>query len=371
MKEMETNEFKCQQCHQIIKLDESMRFLNEHDIAELTLPIQNPVELDIAEHADSFDKCVLQIANSDLQHGFTVVGDFGPREKASLSHHMKGVFLQLTSELFDLMSSTSDVDHPLCQECCDGLLQLLENQPEQEDLSALQEELEKLELEESRLLSELGNLEARSTDLQTQLSKDQIVKKELLEEEKRLWKESAEQERQKMLAEDELRSLDVQLKQEQILLEKLKQTNALNAAFHIWHDGHFGVINGLHLGRLPSVPVEWSEINGAWGQAALLLEALVRRFGLKLTRYRIVPMGSHSYMEDIVEKKELPLYSSGGLKFFWDSKFDGGMVAFLDCLQHFQEHVEKIALNYRFQLPYRIDRGKLEDRPAKQWYSIK
>ena len=146
-------------------------------------------------------------------------------------------------------------------------------------------------------MSELGNLEARSTDLQTQLSKDQIVKKELLEEEKRLWKESAEQERQKMLAEDELRSLDVQLKQEQILLEKLKQTNALNAAFHIWHDGHFGVINGLHLGRLPSVPVEWSEINGAWGQAALLLEALVRRVGLKLTRYRIVPMGSHSYME--------------------------------------------------------------------------
>ena len=27
-------------------------------------------------------------------------------------------------------------------------------------------------------------------------------------------------------------------------LEKLKKTNVFNDAFHIWHDGHFGTING-------------------------------------------------------------------------------------------------------------------------------
>jgi hypothetical protein len=33
-------------------------------------------------------------------------------------------------------------------------------------------------------------------------------------------------------------------------LEKLKHTNAFNDTFHIWHDGYYGTINGLRLGRL-------------------------------------------------------------------------------------------------------------------------
>lgn len=73
-------------------------------------------------------------------------------------------------------------------------------------------------------------------------------------------------------------------------LERLKRTNIHNDAFHIWHDGPFGTINGLRLGRLPGHPVciiftclciyivdiqvEWMEINAAWGQAALLLKIL-------------------------------------------------------------------------------------------------
>jgi hypothetical protein len=32
----------------------------------------------------------------------------------------------------------------------------------------------------------------------------------------------------------------------------LKKTNLYNDAFHIWHDGHFGTINGFRLGDLPS-----------------------------------------------------------------------------------------------------------------------
>lgn len=33
-------------------------------------------------------------------------------------------------------------------------------------------------------------------------------------------------------------------------LEKLKKTNVFNDAFHIWHDGHFGTINGY----VPAMP---------------------------------------------------------------------------------------------------------------------
>lgn len=39
------------------------------------------------------------------------------------------------------------------------------------------------------------------------------------------------------------------------LLERLQRTNVYNDAFCITHDGFFGVINGLRLGRLPNKQV--------------------------------------------------------------------------------------------------------------------
>ena len=42
---------------------------------------------------------------------------------------------------------------------------------------------------------------------------------------------------------------------------------------------------GLRLGRLPTQPVEWSEINAAWGQAALLLDLLAKRLNFSFQTY--------------------------------------------------------------------------------------
>ena len=39
------------------------------------------------------------------------------------------------------------------------------------------------------------------------------------------------------------------------VLDKLGRTNVYNDAFCIGHDGVFGTINGLRLGRVPGVPV--------------------------------------------------------------------------------------------------------------------
>lgn len=44
------------------------------------------------------------------------------------------------------------------------------------------------------------------------------------------------------------------------------QMNVANDAFHIWHAGPFGTINGFRLGRLSVEQVEWHEINAALGQ---------------------------------------------------------------------------------------------------------
>jgi len=62
------------------------------------------------------------------------------------------------------------------------------------------------------------------------------------------------------------------------------------------------------LGRLPSYPVEWSEINAAWGQTVLLLYALAKKMNFTFKDYKLVPYGNHSFIETLEDKpKELPL----------------------------------------------------------------
>lgn len=165
-------------------------------------------------------------------------------------------------------------------------------------------------------------------------------------------------------------SLENQLTYTKNQLDKLKKTNVFNATFHIWYQGHFGTINNFRLGRLPSAPVDWSEINAAWGQTALLLSALARKINLTFDKYKLVPYGNHSYIEVTAEQKALPLYGSGGFRYFWDAKYDSGMAAFLECLQQFRDKVEENDKD--FCLPYHMTpKGKIEDSSSETAYSIK
>ena len=78
-------------------------------------------------------------------------------------------------------------------------------------------------------------------------------------------------------------------------LARLAAFDVFSDAFAIGGDGLFGTINGLRLGRLPAVAVEWAEINGALGQVVLLLCTLARAHSLTFSSYALVPMGSVSY----------------------------------------------------------------------------
>jgi len=285
--------------------------------------------------------------------------------------------------LFDHLSGISDIDHPLCDECTDYLIEILEQQLEvtQKDyddyceyykvlqaendepkLSELEHELKDVTEEEARLLSELQALrEEEESTLKTTAEQEEIAQRITLEED-RYWKEYVRHKRDWLVAEDDGRSLKCQLAAAQTHLDKLKRTNVFNATFHIWHKGHFGTINNFCLGTLPSAPVAWPEINTAWGQTVLLFCALARKINLTFERYRPVPYGSHSYIEVIGENKKIPLYGSGGPKYLWDTKFDVGMMAFLDCVQQFTEKVEELEKNSKvFKFPYRISNGKIED----------
>ncbi|GLV42255.1 Autophagy-related 6 [Carabus blaptoides fortunei] len=378
--------YACQRCLQPLTLDESFNYLGEHILAELSLPIHSNPEVDLESQTNSLDHFVPPYKLSDSgngANGFMLVVDDGEME--SLSHKMR-----ITADLFDTLACNSDIDHPLCDECTDSLLEMMEQQLKltqheyndyneylkrlecdvsEPSISCLEKELDDLKSEEQRIVIELTALQSEEKSTLEAIKENEREYERLCNEEHRYWKEYTKHRRELMLTDDEHKSLECQLAHTQAHLEKLKKTNVFNATFHIWHSGHFGTINNFRLGRLPSAPVDWSEINAGWGQTALLLAALARKMNFVFHRYKLVPYGNHSYIEVLADHKELPLYGSGGFRFLWDTKFDSGMVAFLDCLQQFKEEVEKG--DSGFCLPYRMDKGKIEDSATGNSYSIK
>ncbi|ESO05042.1 hypothetical protein HELRODRAFT_78607, partial [Helobdella robusta] len=238
------------------------------------------------------------------------------------------------------------------------------------DSEDLDGELKKLLQETDQLEKEIQAEEVKHKSLLLDIIKEKNISKELDEASNRYHCEYNEFRRQVNECEDAYRSVQNQLRYATTQLQKMGKINVFNTCFHIWHSGQFGTINGFRLGRLPGISVDWNEINIAWGQTVLLLYSLANKINFTFKRYRLVPYGNHSFLECLTEKREkYPLYGLGTFKFYWDTKFDQAMAAFLDCLQQFKEELER--LDPTCCLPYKMDKGKIEDVEDGLWYSIK
>lgn len=301
--------------------------------------------------------------------------------------------IQIATETFKMISAHSDIDHPLCAECPEDVLsiydqEIMETQKAKNHYDQmghqLQQEVEQYRAEMTGLDEELVELRRTEDELKARLMKTEEQRKKiaaeresqekreslLKEEEQAYWKDFNQHQQKMLLFKDDQMSAQFQLHYTTEELGRLKKTNVLNSTFHIWHNGHFGTINGLRLGRLQTVAVEWAEVNAAWGQTVFLLSTLARFTGVEFERYRLVPYGNQSFLEPLEGKRKLlPLYSSGGLRIFTDSKFDAAMVGFLDCLNQLKLHIEKTSQPH-FLLPYSIDKDKIGDT-NKEFYSIK
>ena len=205
----------------------------------------------------------------------------------------------------------------------------------EETVEELSEKLESLKTAETKLIEDLESTIAEKQKLEKEIDEQNGEIGKLNKEENRFWNEYNYMKKKMFDCEDELQSLINQLEYAETHLEKIKNTNIFAATFHIWlvwkyncsrspellkiinhvlfnycfrHDGHFGTINGLRLGRLPTFNIEWSEINAAWGQVVLLLHSLAKKINLTFKRYKLVPYGNHSFIQSLEEKsKELPL----------------------------------------------------------------
>ena len=320
---------------------------------------------------------------------------YTPARPGSPAAPAKGKGKASAHDLFDLLSSRTDVDHPICAECADALGERMageidELKRERERYLAFEREakargavrkLSDAELaqrrrEIDRVLQERDTAEAQLRSVERQRDRLDAEAAALDAEERALAAEEAQ------CVDDHHASLNQQVLDGPLALraraaggarssrQSADSSRARHArarapaqdrrlqcvepysmvadcsadAFCIGHDGGLATINGLRLGRLPNVPVDWPEINAAWGHTLLLLVTLARRSGLTFETYRPIPLASASKIERIPDKAVVELYGSGDFVFgrLWHNRrFDSAMVAFLDLLRQLMQHALK------------------------------
>ncbi|KAH0837276.1 hypothetical protein AYO21_09983 [Fonsecaea monophora] len=290
-------------------------------------------------------------------------------------------------DLFAILSSHSDIDHPMCQECTSIMLsqyttRLGSANRERDAYAGFLKSTQNLSSEVRQPAETKGAGGTIYEQLEATEAEIRLVEDEIAALEEQLRHEELEQQaywNSRNSIDDNLYNTTTHLsflREKQIhdfrQLERLRRTNVYNDTFCIGHDGYFGTINGLRLGRLPGQNVDWSEINAAWGQTLLLLATVAERLKFTFQGYRLRPQGSTSRIEKLEYPQQPPdmqrqqsaregglqsaaanpepkvtpldLFSSGDMaigRLLNHRRFDSGMVAFLDCLGQLGNYVEK------------------------------
>ncbi|KAI5247325.1 APG6-domain-containing protein [Aureobasidium subglaciale] len=440
----------CQKCRTPLKLDHSLEHLNPSSFKILvdstpSLPPQTaqpPKTLAARERRDVYDKAAQNAgpaqhkrsipapqkttnfnpAMSYVMLSESQLGPLSPEEpspskskstekdsKSTDQNVSKSLSAEMEKSLrlWEILSSRSDIDHPICSECTDLLLTGLQQRqttanrerqayaeflkkakediPSEEEQHHAREALAAAKQQEQKALEELEALEAEKAAMEEEIAALNREETELEEEEAAFWRERNEFDDTVTKFRDQNDSLLNQLQFDTKILEALQRTNVYNDSFCIDHDGPFGTINGLRLGKLPDHSVEWPEINAAWGLCVLLLTVVAEKLGYTFHGYRPLPIGSTSKIEkleypandqsrtgkpkvttlDLFCNSDLPL----GLGFLHRG-FDNAMIAFLECLRQLGEHVEQSpsyvgASALSRKLPYKISKDKIGDNSIK------
>jgi len=297
-------------------------------------------------------------------------------------------FFTTLGRIFDIASEKMQVDHPMCLQCVQQLHEEIDGQVTEAErevrmyercLEELESESEKEAMTEEQFQAEMSRLEEaerrhsdRLVQIQSQLTEVAKEEEELEEktreleiEEEKYWQEFVDFQLNLNGHMEQRDTIVARIESTCETLELLRHTNVYNDAFHIWHSGPFGTINNFRLGRLPTVQVEWDEINAAWGQACFLLYTMAQTCKLTFSSYRIMPMGSHPKIAD--NKTTYELY--GPVNPFWSSKYDKAMICFIACLQEFADFAKARDIsngkNPPFELPYKVEQDKIDGKTIR------
>lgn len=363
--------------------------------------IRKPSELSLQKSVvNSLDSYVfLHGDSSTLQRSNNIIASSGEEESGddeeedsttkTLSSHVNAL-----TNIFNILSSKGNIDYPVCQDCCDLLMQKLKSEyddaikergiyssflsrlQKQQELDALKpkkqiyssEEVDGMKTEQEKLLQELLELEKQDDELV-----QEIVE---LEKQLQLKNEQQAKELQKQNLEDlekiefvkEVQSLKNQYELTLNNLDKLRKTNIFNETFRISHDGPFGTINRLRLGGFDEVRVPWQEINAAMGQLVLLLATISTRLHFKLDGYRLRPMGSFSKVEkfdvDAQDWVSYDAFNNGEFKlgkfFYKETSFDKALECILAVVDQMASRLSSTSTEQEvIELPYTMHNDKI------------
>ncbi|MED6124463.1 Vacuolar protein sorting-associated protein atg6 [Stylosanthes scabra] len=320
----------------------------------------------------------------------------GSDHSGHLQPHNSGFNSTITvlTRAFEIATTQTQVEQPLCLDCMRVLSDKLDKEVEDvnRDIEAYEACLKRLEGEARDVLSEADFLkeklklpilphaqaaieesEKQNAEVKAELRELELKSSRFKELEERYWHEFNNFQFQLTSYQEERDAILAKIEVSQAHLELLKKTNVLNDAFPISHDGEFGTINNFRLGRLPKIPVEWDEINAAWGQACLLLHTMCQYFRPKFQyRIKIIPMGSYPRITDS-NNSTYELF--GPVNLFWSTRYDKAMTLFLACLKDFAEFAKSkdqennIPPEKCFKLPYKIDNDKVESYSITQSFN--
>jgi beclin len=154
---------------------------------------------------------------------------------------------------------------------------------------------------------------------------------------------------------DQIVSIDQHIKTAVATFDRFKQINAVNDAFYVWYTGPFATINGFKMGNLVNKPVESTELNAAFGQAALALSIITSRCGIEFKQYHIAPMGSFPKILKADDRRtSYPLFiDSGTFSFFPKRNFNLALAGFMQCIYELGEYIS--AFDPTLSIPYKIE----------------
>lgn len=228
----------------------------------------------------------------------------------------------------------------------------------EEDLQPLSDqefadEIQQAEKAEAEERVRADKLEAEVAQAERELSELSASSIELDSLEERYWHDFNDFQIQLRAHIDERDVLLNKMEHSAAHLKRLQQTNVYHDVFRIWHDGPFGTIGGFRLGRTTEAPVEWDEINAAWGQTVLLLKTMAQECGFTFSSYRLIPMGSYPQIAD--KRGTHDLY--GPVNRMMCASYDRAMVMFLTCVKEFSDWI--ISQDCAFEVAYAIEQDKV------------
>ena len=187
--------------------------------------------------------------------------------------------LRRSERLFEVLSARTNIDHPICLECSELLVEAYTRRlanatrerdsfveflkrvnaqvPAAAEQDAREADLHGLEDEDSVALDELHELEQTRADMDAEIERLESEARRLGEEEAGFWRDRNSFTLKLEDFQNMRDGVNLQYDHDIRQLEKLQRTNVYNDTFNIGHDGFFGTINTLRLGRLPNQPVSW------------------------------------------------------------------------------------------------------------------